>query len=61
MRKKLKVRKVGIVNEIHERWRDYEVMKIVCKDLCRMNMKRTHELLEVRLKLSQFFCFSIVN
>ena len=64
-RKKLKVGKAGItegiVNGIHERWRRYEVVKIECEDLCRMNMKRTHELLEVSLKLSQFFCFSIVN
>ena len=64
-RKKLKVGKAGItegiVNGIHERWRRYEVVKIECEDLCRMNMKRTHELLEVSLKLPQFFCFSIVN
>lgn len=64
-RKKLKVGKAGItegiVNGIHERWRRYEVVKIECEDMCRMNMKRTHELLEVSLKLSQFFCFSIVN
>ena len=63
--KKLKVGKAriteGIVNGIHERWRRYEVVKIECEDMCRMNMKRTHELLEVSLKLSQFFCFSIVN
>lgn len=49
-RKKLKVGKAGItegiVNGIHERWRRYEVVKIECEDLCRMNMKRTHELLE---------------
>ncbi|KAK4764658.1 hypothetical protein SAY86_025748 [Trapa natans] len=50
MRKKLKVGKAGItegiVNSIHERWRRTEVLKIVCEDLCRMNMKRTHDLLE---------------
>lgn len=48
--KKLKVGKAGItegiVNGIHERWRRNEVVKIVCEDICRMNMKRTHELLE---------------
>lgn len=38
----------GIVNGIHERWRRTEVVKIVCEDLCRLNMKRTHDLLEVR-------------
>lgn len=51
-RKKLKIGKAGItegiVNSIHERWRQSEVVKIVCEDLCRMNMKRTHDLLEVR-------------
>lgn len=51
MKKKLKVGKAGItegiVNGIHERWRSHEVVKIVCEDLCRTNMKRTHDLLEV--------------
>lgn len=51
--KKIKVGKAGItegiVNGIHERWRNSEVVKIVCEDLCKMNMKRTHDLLEVRL------------
>lgn len=37
----------GIVNTIHEQWRRSEVVKIVCEDLCRLNMKRTHDLLEV--------------
>ncbi|XP_062106773.1 CRM-domain containing factor CFM2, chloroplastic [Humulus lupulus] len=50
LKKKLKVGKAGItegiVNGIHERWRRSEVVKIFCEDLCRMNMKRTHELLE---------------
>ncbi|XP_062151304.1 CRM-domain containing factor CFM2, chloroplastic isoform X2 [Alnus glutinosa] len=49
-RKKLKIGKAGvtegIVNGIHERWRQYEVVKIVCEDLSRLNMKRTHDLLE---------------
>ncbi|KAG0482517.1 hypothetical protein HPP92_010601 [Vanilla planifolia] len=48
--KRLKVGKVGItegiVNGIHERWRQAEVVKIACYDICRMNMKRTHEILE---------------
>lgn len=50
LRKKLKVGKAGItegiVNGIHERWRRSEVVKITCEDICRLNMKRTHELLE---------------
>ncbi|GAV74812.1 CRS1_YhbY domain-containing protein [Cephalotus follicularis] len=50
LRKKLKVGKAGItegiVNGIHERWRRHEVVKIACEDLCRLNMKRTHDLLE---------------
>ena len=37
----------GVVNGIHERWRSSEVVKIVCEDICRLNMKRTHDLLEV--------------
>ncbi|KDP45417.1 hypothetical protein JCGZ_09666 [Jatropha curcas] len=49
-KRKLKVGKAGItegiVNGIHERWRRAEVVKIVCEDLCRMNMKRTHDMLE---------------
>lgn len=52
LQKKLKVGKAGItegiVNGIHERWRTYEVVKIRCEDICRMNMKRTHELLETK-------------
>ncbi|XP_034206990.1 CRM-domain containing factor CFM2, chloroplastic isoform X2 [Prunus dulcis] len=50
LRKKLKIGKAGItegiVNGIHENWRRSEVVKIVCEDLCRMNMKRTHDMLE---------------
>ena len=40
--KKLKVGKGGITegifNVIHEQWRRFEVMKIECEDLCRMNI-----------------------
>lgn len=54
LEKKLKVGKAGItegiVNGIHERWRRYEVVKIRCEGICRMNMKRTHGLLEVRIE-----------
>ncbi|MQI27751.1 YhbY family RNA-binding protein, partial [Escherichia coli] len=50
MKQKLKIGKAGItegiVNGIHERWRSVEVVKIVCEDICRLNMKRTHDLLE---------------
>lgn len=49
-KRKLKVGKAGItegiVNGIHERWRKSEVVRIVCEDICKMNMKRTHEVLE---------------
>ncbi|XP_031492781.1 CRM-domain containing factor CFM2, chloroplastic isoform X2 [Nymphaea colorata] len=48
--KRLKVGKAGItegiVNGIHERWRRSEVVKIKCEDLCRVDMKRTQEILE---------------
>ncbi|MCL7022289.1 hypothetical protein MKW94_006752 [Papaver nudicaule] len=50
LKKKLKVGVAGItegiVNGIHERWRKSEVVKIKCEDLCKLNMKRTHDLLE---------------
>ncbi|KAL2335609.1 hypothetical protein Fmac_016822 [Flemingia macrophylla] len=50
MKQKLKVGKAGItegiVNGIHERWRSSEVVRVVCEDLSRFNMKRTHDLLE---------------
>lgn len=50
MKQKMKLGKAGItegvVNGIHERWRNFEVVKIVCDDICRLNMKRTHDLLE---------------
>ncbi|KAJ4707575.1 Chloroplastic group IIA intron splicing facilitator CRS1, chloroplastic [Melia azedarach] len=52
LKKKLKIGKAGItegiVNGIHERWRNNEVVKIVCEDLCRLNMKRTHDMLEMK-------------
>lgn len=55
LRKKIIVGKAGItegiVNGIHERWRRLEVVKIKCEDLCRINMKRTHETLEVGFAL----------
>ncbi|PKI33793.1 hypothetical protein CRG98_045824 [Punica granatum] len=50
VKQKLKIGKAGItegiVNGIHERWRRAEVVKITCDDICRTNMKRTHDLLE---------------
>lgn len=50
MKQKIKVGKAGvtegIVNGIHERWRRSEVVRVVCEDLCRINMKRTHDILE---------------
>ncbi|KAL2505107.1 CRM family member 2 [Abeliophyllum distichum] len=50
LKKMLKVGKAGItegiVNGIHERWRHSELVKIKCEDMCRLNMKRTHHLLE---------------
>ncbi|KAL7611055.1 hypothetical protein Lser_V15G13117 [Lactuca serriola] len=50
VKQKLKIGKAGItegiVNGIHERWRRTELVKIVCEDLCRLNMRRTHDLLE---------------
>lgn len=53
LQRRLKVEKAGItegiVNAIHERWRRNEVVKIRCEDICRTNMKRTHDLLEVRI------------
>jgi len=51
MKQKIRVGKAGvnegIVNGIHERWRRSEVVRIVCEDLARINMKRTHDILEV--------------
>ncbi|KAG8082275.1 hypothetical protein GUJ93_ZPchr0014g46686 [Zizania palustris] len=50
LRMRLKVGKAGvtegIVNGIHERWRNVELVKIRCDDISAMNMKRTHEILE---------------
>ncbi|KAL6652599.1 hypothetical protein ACP70R_011524 [Stipagrostis hirtigluma subsp. patula] len=50
LRKRLKVGKAGvtegIVNGIHERWRNAEVVKVKCDDVSAMNMRRTHEILE---------------
>lgn len=62
LQKKLKVGKAGItegiVNGIHERWRRSEVVKITCEDICRLNMKRTHELLEVWIRV-EFYLLKI--
>ncbi|TVT98342.1 hypothetical protein EJB05_56346, partial [Eragrostis curvula] len=50
IRKRLKIGKAGvtegIVNGIHERWRNVEVVKVRCEDVWALNMKRTHEILE---------------
>ncbi|CAN6235278.1 unnamed protein product [Urochloa humidicola] len=50
VRKRLKVGKAGItegiVNGIHERWRNTEVVKVRFEDVWAMNMRRTHEILE---------------
>ncbi|XP_058186255.1 CRM-domain containing factor CFM2, chloroplastic isoform X2 [Rhododendron vialii] len=50
LKKKLKVGKAGvtegIVNGIHERWRNSEVVKLFVEDVWRLNMQRTHDLLE---------------
>lgn len=52
LKKRLNVGKAGItegiVNGIHERWRHAEVVKIRCEDICKLNMKRTHDLLETK-------------
>lgn len=61
LKKKLKLGKAGItegiVNGIHERWRRTEMVKITCEDICRLNMKRTHELLEVYILLNSNFFY----
>lgn len=58
LKQKLKVGKAGvtegIVNGIHERWRHTKLVKIKCDDICRLNMKRTHDLLEVHVL--SYFC-----
>jgi len=58
MKQKIKVGKAGvtegIVNGIHERWRRSEVVRVVCEDLCRINMKRTHDILEVNFFFIKF-------
>lgn len=58
LEKRLKVGRAGItegiVNGIHERWRRSELVKIKCEDMCKMNMKRTHDTLEVILSPSSF-------
>ncbi|KAL6518868.1 hypothetical protein OROHE_017621 [Orobanche hederae] len=56
LKKKLKLGKAGITEGIHERWRRAQKMsetalrsdmvKIACEDICKLNMKRTHDLLE---------------
>ncbi|KAF7113018.1 hypothetical protein RHSIM_RhsimUnG0168000 [Rhododendron simsii] len=50
LKKKLKVGKAGvtegIVNGIHERWRNSDVVKLFVEDVWRLNMQRTHDLLE---------------
>lgn len=60
LKKKVRVGKAGItegiVNGIHENWRRSEVVKLVCEDLCRLNMKRTHDLLEVRIRFRYLSC-----
>ncbi|XP_027358990.1 CRM-domain containing factor CFM2, chloroplastic-like isoform X2 [Abrus precatorius] len=50
LKQKVRVAKAGIndriVNAIHERWERSEVVRIVCEDICRYDLRRTHDLLE---------------
>lgn len=65
LKKKVRVGKAGItegiVNGIHENWRRSEVVKLVCEDLCRLNMKRTHDLLEVRIRFRYLSCTGLLD
>ncbi|KAL2335608.1 hypothetical protein Fmac_016821 [Flemingia macrophylla] len=49
-KRKVRLAKAGvterIVNVIHERWRRSEVVRIVCEEFSRIDLRRTHELLE---------------
>lgn len=60
LNQKLKIGKPGItegiVNGIHERWRRSELVKLKCEDMSRLNMKRTHDLLEVRYIFLKYLC-----
>lgn len=62
--KKIKIGKAGItegiVNGIHERWRTTEVVKIFCEDISGMNMKRTHDVLEVRNGVYLLFSWKLM-
>ncbi|TKY50364.1 Chloroplastic group IIA intron splicing facilitator CRS1 [Spatholobus suberectus] len=50
MKKKVRIAKAGIteriVNVIHERWKRSEVVRIVCEEFSRFDLRRTHDLLE---------------
>lgn len=66
LEKRLKVGRAGItegiVNGIHERWRRSELVKIKCEDMCKMNMKRTHDTLEVSISPLRFhFCVRLLR
>ncbi|KAL9323376.1 hypothetical protein ACSQ67_008233 [Phaseolus vulgaris] len=49
-RRKVRLAKAGvterIVNVIHDLWKRAEVVRILCEEFCRFDMRRTHELLE---------------
>ncbi|CAJ1946842.1 unnamed protein product [Sphenostylis stenocarpa] len=49
-RRKVRLAKAGvterIVNVIHELWERSEVVRILCEEFCRFDMRRTHDLLE---------------
>ena len=38
-----------IVGRIHERWKEEEVVRVKCEGASALNMKRTHEILEVNV------------
>lgn len=40
----------GIIHNIHQRWKNSEVIRIKCDDLSRSNMRTTHRLLEMKLE-----------
>ncbi|KAK7381359.1 hypothetical protein VNO78_33995 [Psophocarpus tetragonolobus] len=49
-KKKVRLAKAGvterIVNVIHERWKNSEVVRVVCEEFSRVDLRRTHDLLE---------------
>ncbi|KAH9327077.1 hypothetical protein KI387_007255 [Taxus chinensis] len=50
-----------IVEKVHEKWRTSEIVKFKCEGSSALNMKRTHEFLEVSISVFHFLSYTLLQ